>query len=95
MESSSLLRWSRIIIEMGGRDSYSPASQSFARLVLISFARRLMTIQYEICGLTIAHGLTDCICSSSNIRTDGADITPHTANSVTTCHPCKNDNNHG
>ncbi|MCF7729586.1 MAG: hypothetical protein K9M81_04370 [Chthoniobacterales bacterium] len=51
MESSSLLRWSRIIIEVGGRDSYSPASQSFARLVLISFAPRLMTIQYEISGL--------------------------------------------
>ncbi|MCF7728762.1 MAG: hypothetical protein K9M81_00175 [Chthoniobacterales bacterium] len=31
--------------------SYSPASQSFARLVLISFARRLMTLQYEISGL--------------------------------------------
>ncbi|MCF7729616.1 MAG: hypothetical protein K9M81_04520 [Chthoniobacterales bacterium] len=32
--------------------SYSPASQSFVRLVLISFAPRLMTIQHEICGLT-------------------------------------------
>ncbi len=32
--------------------SYSPASQSFARLVLISFAQRLMTIHYEISGLT-------------------------------------------
>ena len=31
--------------------SYSPASQSFARLVLISFAQRLMTIQHEISGL--------------------------------------------
>jgi hypothetical protein len=31
--------------------SCSPASQSFARLVLISFARRLMTLQYEISGL--------------------------------------------
>ncbi|MCF7729654.1 MAG: hypothetical protein K9M81_04720, partial [Chthoniobacterales bacterium] len=38
--------------DLGGMYSYSPASQSFARLVLISFARRLMTIQYEISGLT-------------------------------------------
>ncbi|MCF7729728.1 MAG: hypothetical protein K9M81_05090 [Chthoniobacterales bacterium] len=37
--------------DLGGMYSYSPASQSFARLVLISFARRLMTIQYEISGL--------------------------------------------
>ncbi|MCF7729410.1 MAG: hypothetical protein K9M81_03475 [Chthoniobacterales bacterium] len=36
---------------MGSRDSYSPASQSFARLVLISFARRLMTLWYEVFGL--------------------------------------------
>ena len=32
--------------------TYSPALQSFARLVLISFAQRLMTLQYEISGLT-------------------------------------------
>ncbi|MCF7729934.1 MAG: hypothetical protein K9M81_06170, partial [Chthoniobacterales bacterium] len=37
--------------DLGGMYSYSPASQSFARLVLISFAQRLMTIQYEISGL--------------------------------------------
>ncbi|MCF7728733.1 MAG: hypothetical protein K9M81_00025 [Chthoniobacterales bacterium] len=37
MESSSLLRWSRIIIEVGGRDSYSPASQSFTRLTPSAF----------------------------------------------------------
>ncbi|MDH4469879.1 MAG: hypothetical protein QE493_02775, partial [Verrucomicrobiae bacterium] len=37
----------------GQYETYSPASQSFARLVLISFARRLMTLQYEICGLMI------------------------------------------
>ncbi|MDH4470464.1 MAG: hypothetical protein QE493_05800 [Verrucomicrobiae bacterium] len=39
--------------DLGGMYSYSPASQSFARLVLISFARRLMTIQYEISGLRL------------------------------------------
>ncbi|MCF7729643.1 MAG: hypothetical protein K9M81_04660 [Chthoniobacterales bacterium] len=39
--------------DLGGMYSYSPASQSFARLVLISFARRLMTIQYEISGLAL------------------------------------------
>ncbi|MCF7729927.1 MAG: hypothetical protein K9M81_06130 [Chthoniobacterales bacterium] len=37
--------------DWGGRDSYSPASQSFDRLVLIRFTRHLMTLQYEICGL--------------------------------------------
>ncbi|MCF7729899.1 MAG: hypothetical protein K9M81_05985 [Chthoniobacterales bacterium] len=37
--------------DLGGMYSYSPASQSFACLVLISFARRLMMIQYEISGL--------------------------------------------
>ena len=31
--------------------AYSPASQSFTRLVLTSFAQRLITIQYEISGL--------------------------------------------
>ncbi len=35
----------------GGMYTYSPASQSFARLVLTSFAQRLITIQYEISGL--------------------------------------------
>ncbi|MCF7729921.1 MAG: hypothetical protein K9M81_06100 [Chthoniobacterales bacterium] len=38
--------------DLGGMYSYSPASQSFARLVLISFTQRLMTIQHEISGLT-------------------------------------------
>ncbi|MCF7729367.1 MAG: hypothetical protein K9M81_03250 [Chthoniobacterales bacterium] len=37
--------------DWGGRDSYSPASQFFTCLVLISFARRLMTLQYEVSGL--------------------------------------------
>ena len=37
--------------DLGGMDTYSPASQSFTRLVLTSFAQRLMTIQYEIFGL--------------------------------------------
>ena len=38
--------------DLGGMYSYSPASQSFTRLVLTSFAQRLITIQYEISGLT-------------------------------------------
>ena len=38
--------------DLGGMDTYSPASQSFTRLVLTSFAQRLITIQYEISGLT-------------------------------------------
>ena len=37
--------------DLGGMDTYSPASQSFTRLVLTSFAQRLITIQYEISGL--------------------------------------------
>ncbi|MCF7729901.1 MAG: hypothetical protein K9M81_05995 [Chthoniobacterales bacterium] len=53
MESSSLLHWSRIIIDVGGRDSYSSASQFFAHLALISFALRLMTIRYEISRLIL------------------------------------------
>ena len=39
--------------DLGGMDTYSPASQSFTRLVLTSFAQRLMTIQYEIFGLAL------------------------------------------
>ena len=39
--------------DLGGMDTYSPASQSFTRLVLTSFAQRLMTIQYEISGLNL------------------------------------------
>ncbi|MDH4470324.1 MAG: hypothetical protein QE493_05055 [Verrucomicrobiae bacterium] len=34
--------------DWGDRDSYSPASQYFALLVLMSFARRLMTLLHEI-----------------------------------------------
>ncbi|KAB2642718.1 MAG: hypothetical protein DVB29_07005 [Verrucomicrobia bacterium] len=40
------------LFDLGGRDSYSLASQSSARLVLMSFVQRLATNQYEICGLT-------------------------------------------
>gem|GEM_PF-1971227 len=36
--------------DLGGMDTYSPASQSFTRLVLTSFAQCLITIQYEISG---------------------------------------------
>ncbi|MCF7729848.1 MAG: hypothetical protein K9M81_05720 [Chthoniobacterales bacterium] len=36
--------------DLGGMYSYSPASQSFARLVLISFARRLVTISMKYPG---------------------------------------------
>ncbi|MDH4470934.1 MAG: hypothetical protein QE493_08225 [Verrucomicrobiae bacterium] len=39
--------------DLGSMYTYSPASQSFARLVLISFARRLITLQYEISGLSL------------------------------------------
>ncbi|MCF7728756.1 MAG: hypothetical protein K9M81_00145 [Chthoniobacterales bacterium] len=45
--------------DLGGMYSYSPASQSFARLVLISFAQRLMTIQHEISGFRIFHTVRD------------------------------------
>ena len=38
--------------DLGGMYTYSPASQSFTRIVLTSFALRLITIQYEIFGLT-------------------------------------------
>jgi hypothetical protein len=41
--------------DLGGMDTYSPASQSFTRLVLTSFAQRLMTIQYEISELESHH----------------------------------------
>ncbi|MDH4470488.1 MAG: hypothetical protein QE493_05920 [Verrucomicrobiae bacterium] len=41
---------------LGSRDSYSPASQSFARLVLMSFVGRLMTLHYEIFGLVRGNG---------------------------------------
>jgi len=51
VECSSLLRWSRIVIGAVGT-SYSPASQSFTHLALMSFARRRMTLQYEISKLT-------------------------------------------
>ncbi|KAB2643508.1 MAG: hypothetical protein DVB29_05535 [Verrucomicrobia bacterium] len=37
--------------DLDSRDSYSLASQSSARLALISFARRLATNQYKIGGL--------------------------------------------
>ncbi|MCF7729597.1 MAG: hypothetical protein K9M81_04425, partial [Chthoniobacterales bacterium] len=47
--------------DLGGMYSYSPASQSFARLVLISFARRLMTIQYEISGLARSISMIETI----------------------------------
>ncbi|MCF7729569.1 MAG: hypothetical protein K9M81_04285 [Chthoniobacterales bacterium] len=47
--------------DLGGMYSYSPASQSFARLVLISFARRFMTLQYPIFGLTIYKKLTKSV----------------------------------
>ncbi|MCF7729238.1 MAG: hypothetical protein K9M81_02605 [Chthoniobacterales bacterium] len=36
--------------DFGGRDPYNPAFQSFARLVLISFAERLRILQYEMFG---------------------------------------------
>ncbi|MCF7729023.1 MAG: hypothetical protein K9M81_01505 [Chthoniobacterales bacterium] len=50
MESSSLLRWSRIIIEVGSRDSYSPRSNS--KLTQYpSGVRKPQQNQYEICGL--------------------------------------------
>ncbi|MCF7729953.1 MAG: hypothetical protein K9M81_06265 [Chthoniobacterales bacterium] len=39
--------------DWSGVYSYSPALQSFARLVLISFARRLMTLQSEIFMLSL------------------------------------------
>ncbi|MCF7729685.1 MAG: hypothetical protein K9M81_04875 [Chthoniobacterales bacterium] len=39
--------------DWGGRNSYSQALQSFSRLVLMSFAQRLMTLQYEISGLPL------------------------------------------
>ena len=39
--------------DLGGMYTYSPASQSFTRLVLTSFAQRLITIQYEISGLEL------------------------------------------
>ncbi|MDH4470710.1 MAG: hypothetical protein QE493_07080 [Verrucomicrobiae bacterium] len=42
MESSLLLRWSRVVMKGGGRNSYSPASQSFARLEVMDFARLLI-----------------------------------------------------
>ncbi|MDH4470708.1 MAG: hypothetical protein QE493_07070 [Verrucomicrobiae bacterium] len=38
-------------LDLDSRDSTNPVSPSFVLLVLISFARRLMTLQYEISGL--------------------------------------------
>ena len=38
-------------MKLKGLYTYSPASQSFTRLVLTSFTQRLMTIQHEISGL--------------------------------------------
>gem|GEM_PF-2704441 len=51
--------------DLGGMYAYSPASQFFTRLVLTSFAQRLITIQYELSGL-----VENCFCKLEDIDRD-------------------------